>query len=67
MATTIKNSAWINDHTRGMHFAGDHTFGLNLYAAFCENYPIEPAGDHHLIAFNLAFDFSALAEDYGLL
>src|SRR5271165_5243661 len=63
VATAVEYTARINYHAGGMNFAGYDAFGLNFDAAFRENDSIEAAGYDDPIAFDLAFDFRALAED----
>src|SRR6266478_8416473 len=67
MAATVKDSARIDDHARGVNFAGHDALGFDLYTAFRENHAIEAAGDHHAIAFDLSFHLRAFAEDDRLL
>ena len=67
VAAAIEDPAWIDDHARGMHFAGHDALGLDLDAALGEDYAIEAAGDHYAVSFNLALNFGAFTEDYGLL
>ena len=45
VATSVENSAGIDDHARRMYFSGDDALGLNFDAALGKNYPIEAAGD----------------------
>ena len=49
-----------------MDFARDHALGLYLHAPFGEDYPVEFACDHHVIAFDLPFHPSAFAEDQAV-
>jgi hypothetical protein len=67
VAAAVKDTAWVDHHAGRVNFAGDDAFGLNLDAAFCENYAIKAAGNHDAVSFDLAFDFGAFTEDYGLL
>jgi hypothetical protein len=67
VATSVENSAGIDDHARRVYFSGDDALGLNFDAALGKNYPIEAAGDDDAIAFNLSFDFGIFTEDYSLL
>src|SRR5271154_4236504 len=67
MAAAVENSARGDNHTRGMHFARDDAFGLNLHAAFGKNHAVESAGNDHAIAFDLPLDLGALAENHRLL
>jgi len=67
VAASIKDSAGIDDHAGRVDFSGDYALGLNLDSTFCENYAVEAPGDDHTVAFDLAFDFGGIAEDYGLL
>jgi len=64
---TIEDAARIDYHARGVNFAGDNTLGFNLNAAFCKNHAVEPARDHHAVAFDLSLDFGPFAEDDRLL
>ena len=41
MATPIKDSTWIYDHARRMHFSRNDAFGLNLHAAARKNHAVE--------------------------
>jgi hypothetical protein len=66
MTAAVENSAWVDDHTGRVHFTGDDTFGLDFYAALREDHAVKSAGDHHVIPFDLAFDFGAFAENDGL-
>ena len=66
VAATIKNSAGVDDHAGRVDFTRNDTLGLDFHAAFCEDDPIKAAGDDYVIPFDLAFDFSAFAEDYRL-
>src|SRR5260370_209104 len=50
-----------------MHFSSDDALWLNLDAPFCENDPVEPPGDDHAIALDLAFNLCAFTEHDGLL
>src|SRR5215471_1953161 len=67
VATPVENPAGINHHAGRVYFSSDDTFRLNLDAALGENHTIEAAGNHHAIPFDLPFDFSAVAENDGLL
>ena len=67
MAAAVEYSARFDHQARRMNFAGDDALGLNLHAAFGENYSVEAAGDNYLIPFDLAFDFGAFAEDERLI
>ena len=67
MAAAVENSAGLDDQTRRMDFAGDDALGLNFHTALGENYSVEAARDNYLIAFDLAFDFGAFAEDESLV
>ncbi len=67
MAAAVENSARLDDQTRRMDFAGNDALGLNFHAAFGKNYSVEAAGDDYLVAFDLAFDFRAFAEDQRLI
>src|SRR5467141_4955857 len=63
MAATVKDATRIDDHTRGVNFAGHDALGFDLHTAFRENHAIEAAGDHHAIAFDLSFHLCAFAKD----
>jgi hypothetical protein len=67
MAAAIENAARFNDQTRRMNLAGDDAFGLDLNAAFGEDYSVKAACDDYVIAFDLAFDFGAFAENERLI
>lgn len=66
MAAAIEDSAGIDHHTGGMHFSGHYALSLYLYSPFCKNDAVKASGNHDAIAFDLPFDFSALAQDHGL-
>lgn len=67
MAAAVENSAGFDHQAWRMNFAGDDTLRLNFHAALRKNYSIEAARDNYLIAFDLAFDFGAFAEDESLI
>src|SRR6266436_9690537 len=67
MAATVKDATRIDDHTRGVNFAGHDALGFDLHTAFRENHAIEAAGDHYAVAFDLSFHLCAFAEDDGLV
>src|ERR1700730_8598 len=67
MAAPVKNPARIDYHARRVHFARDHALGLDLHTASGKNHAVKSSGDHHAIAFDLAFHLGALSEDHRLL
>src|SRR5229473_3470102 len=67
MAAPIENSTGINDQARRVNFASDDALGLNLDAAFGENYAIVAAANDHAIAFDLTLYFRVFAENQSLL
>ena len=67
MATSVKNAAGIDDHTGGVHFAGNYAFGFDFHPALRENHAIKTPGDDHAIAFNLALDLGAFSQNHRLL
>ena len=66
MTSAIEDSAWVDDHARRMHLAGDHSLGFNLHAALRKDHAVEPPGDDHPVSFDLPFYFGAFAEDHCL-
>ena len=59
VAAAVENSAGIDDHARGMHFAGNYTLRFDLDTALGKDYAIKSTGDDHAISFNLPFDAGA--------
>ena len=66
MALTIEDSTRFDDQAWRVDFSRDDAFRLDFYPAFCKDHAVKAAGDHYVIPFDLAFHFSAFAEDYGL-
>ena len=66
MASAIKDAARIDDHAWRVNFSRHNTLGLDLHSPLCENHSVKAAGDYHAIAFDLTFDFCALAKNYSL-
>src|SRR6478672_11860956 len=67
VATSIKNSAGIDDQAWRVNFSGDYTFGLDFDAPLGKNHAVVTAGNDHAIALDLTFDFRVLAENQSLL
>lgn len=67
VAAAVEDSARVNDHAGGMYFARYDTLGLNLDAAFGENYAVEAAGDDDAVSLDLSLDFGTLTKHHGLL
>jgi hypothetical protein len=67
VALTFEHCSWLDHHARGMNFARNDAGGLNgdfLRRADCA---VEPAGNDHLAAADLALNGRVLAEDQGFL
>lgn len=67
MAAAVEDSSRLDDQAWRVDFAGDDAFGLNFHAALGEDYAVKSPGDDHLIAFDLAFDLGAFAENQSLI
>src|SRR5260370_35076319 len=67
MAAPIENSTGTKDQAGRVNFASDDALGLNLDAAFGENYAIVAAANDHAIAFELTLYFRVFAENQTLL
>ena len=66
MAPAVEDPAGLDDQTGRVNLTGDNALGLDLDPTLRENDPIEPAGDHDVIALNLSLDAGGLAQDKGL-
>ena len=67
MAAAVEDAAGLDNQTWRMDFTADDALGLNFHAPLGENYSVKSARDDYLIAFDLAFDFGALAENERLV
>jgi hypothetical protein len=67
MAAAIKNAAWIDYHTRRMHFAGDYAPCLDLDSALGKNNAVKSTRNYYTISFDLALDLGPLAQHHSLL
>src|SRR6266849_10486043 len=66
VAPAVEDSARLDDQAGRVNLAGDNALGLDLDTALRENDPIEPAGDHDVVALNLSLDAGGLAQDKAL-
>jgi hypothetical protein len=53
VAFTVKNSARLDHQAVGVNFARSDSFGVNLHSSFREDYSVEAARNHHVVALDL--------------
>src|ERR1700693_1022450 len=67
VAAAVEDGARFHYQAWRVNFAGHDGFGLNLNFAGGFYRAVKVAADNDVVAVNLAFDFSVLAEDHGLV
>lgn len=66
MAATVEDAARVDHHARGVHFSSHDALGFDLHSALSKNYAVESPSNDDAIAFDLPFDFGALAQNHCL-
>jgi hypothetical protein len=66
VALAVKNSAWLDDQTMRVNLSGRSAFFVNLHFSLCKGYAVEVAGDHNVVAFDLAFHACLVAQNQNV-
>jgi len=66
VAFAVKNSAGLDHQAMRVNLACRGSLFVNLHFSLCENYAIEMAGDHHVIAIDLSLRSRLIAQNQNV-